>query len=114
VHAPLGDFFVRDLPAGSVVRAAIGYRNGTVFVALAHSPALETPPDAPSPLVADTLVRWTPAGTFRISDADPDAASILRALGRVRKSAVQEWREAARAASGKSSLGSSEGWSGSS
>jgi hypothetical protein len=106
VHATLGDFFVRDLPPGCVVRAAIGYRNGSVFVPLAHSPALETPPDAPSPLVADTLVRWTPNGTSRVSGADRDAASIQRALGRVRKVAVQEWRAAA-ASNGSAPLGSS-------
>jgi hypothetical protein len=111
VHTTLGDFFVRDLPAGCVVRAAIGYRDGTVFVSLAHSPALETPPNAPSPLVADTLVRWTPAGTLRISGGDDDAQAIQRALGRARKAAAQERRAAAAAFSnGGSPLGSSERW----
>jgi len=111
VHSTVGDFFVRDLPAGCVVRAAIGYRDGTVFVALAHSPALETPPDAPSPLLSDTLVRWTPTGTVRISGVDPDAQAIERALGRVRKTAAQERRAAAAAAEAAGSpLGSSERW----
>jgi hypothetical protein len=111
VHAPLGDYFVRDLPAGCVVRAAVGYRAGTMFVALAHSPALETPPNAPSPLVADSLVRWTPNGTSRISPVDRDAESILRVLGRVRKVAVQEWRAAAAAANRDDAhLGGSERW----
>jgi hypothetical protein len=84
VHATLGDFVVRDLPGGSVVRAAIGYRVGDVFVAIAHSPALETPAGAPSPLVADVLVRWTPRGTVRIEATDRDAAAIGRALERAR------------------------------
>jgi hypothetical protein len=115
VHSMLGDFFVRDLPAGCVVRAAIGYRDGAVFVSLAHSPALETPPDAPSPLVADTLVRWTPHGISRLSGMDPDAQAIARALGRVRKAAAEERREATASsaeagASPFGSLGSSERW----
>lgn len=111
VHSTLGDFFVRDLPAGCVVRAAIGYRDGTVFVALAHSPALETPPDAPSPLIAETLVRWTRGGTVRVSAVDPDAQAIERALGRVRKVAAQERRAAAAGfEAGGSPLGSSERW----
>ena len=84
VHATLGDRFATDLPAGCVVRVAIGYRHGDAFVAIAHSPALDTPPGAPSPLVADVLVRWTPHGALRLSPDDVDAASIERALGRVR------------------------------
>jgi hypothetical protein len=107
VDASLGDFFVRELPAGCVVRAAIGWRSGEAFESIAHSPALETPPDSPSPLVADVLVRWTPAGTSRIQPGDPDAGTIERALGRMR-------REAARARqsglNGGSLGGSSERW----
>src|SRR5450432_579901 len=85
VHATLGDYVVHDLPAGCVVRAAIGYRHGDAFVSIAHSPALDTPPDGPSPLVADVLVRWTPQGAVRVSSGDPDGASIERALDRVRR-----------------------------
>jgi hypothetical protein len=87
-----------------------------VFVSLAHSPALETPPDAPSPLLADTLVRWTPHGISRLSGIDPDAQAIARALGRVRRVAAQERRDAVAASSSESggsalgSLGSSERW----
>ena len=105
IGASLGDWFVRDLPAGCVVRAAIGWKSGDDFASIAHSPALETPPGAPSPLVADVLVRWTPAGATRVGPDDPEAASIHRALARVR-------REAARARqAGRGSLGgSSELW----
>ena len=113
VHETLGDHFEHDLPAGCVVRVAIGYRHGDTFVAIAHSPALDTPPGAPSPLVADVLVRWTPHGALRLSPDDVDAASIERALGRVRREATtetaREWRDAA----GRSApLGASERWSG--
>jgi hypothetical protein len=85
VHAPLGEYFLRDLPAGSVVRVAIGYRVGDAFVAITHSPALETPPGGPSALVGEALVRWTPAGALRVSVGDPDIGAIERALGRVRR-----------------------------
>src|SRR5262249_47508784 len=85
----VGDFFVRELPAGCVVRAAIGWKHGEAFLPVAHSPALETPPGAPSPLVADVLVRWTPQGTQRVAADDRDAASIDRALGRVRREAAR-------------------------
>lgn len=107
IDASLGDWFVRDLPPGCVVRAAIGWKHGDSFDSVAHSPSLETPPGSPSPLVADVLVRWTPAGAVRVQPGDPDAGAIERALGRVR-------REAARARQsgmiGGSALGSSERW----
>jgi hypothetical protein len=85
----LGDFFVRDLPAGCVVRAAIGYLVEGVFEPIAHSPALETPPGAPSPLVADTLVRWTSRGLVPLAADDEDAESIRRAVARARTDAVR-------------------------
>jgi hypothetical protein len=90
--ATLGDFFVRDLPPGCVVRAAIGWKHGDAFLPIAHSPALETPPGGPSPLVADVLVRWTPQGASPIARGDQDAVAIDRALGRVRREALKAWR----------------------
>jgi hypothetical protein len=113
VQVPLGDFFIRDLPAGCVVRAAIGYRVGDAFVAISHSPALETPPGAPSPLVADVLVRWTPAGAVRVSSEDRDAASIDRALGRARSEAAAEIAKSWGDTRGRVAPGGSSGqWSG--
>jgi hypothetical protein len=105
VTLPLGDFFARDLPPGAVVRVALGWKSGADFVPLAHSPALETPADGPSPLVADVLVRWTPQGAVPVRPGDRDAASIERALGLVR-------REETLARLGKHNgfLGSSERW----
>jgi hypothetical protein len=87
VHAELGDHFLRDLPGGCVVRVAIGYRQGDAFVAVAHSPSLETPPGAPAPVVADALVRWTLQGAVPISRRDPDASAIERAVSRIRRGA---------------------------
>lgn len=119
VHATFGDYFAGDLPAGCVVRVAIGYRHGDAFVAIAHSPALDTPPGAPSPLVADILVRWTPQGSTRVSHDDGDAAAIERALQRVRRQAAvdvaRSWADATRHAplgSSERAGGSSERWSG--
>ncbi|MBV9949672.1 MAG: DUF4912 domain-containing protein, partial [Myxococcales bacterium] len=89
----VGDFFVRDLAPGCVVRAAIGWKHGDVFLPIAHSPALETPPGAPSPLVADVILRWTPRGAVPVAQEDPDAAAIARALGRVRREAARAWTE---------------------
>jgi hypothetical protein len=76
-----GDRFVRDLPAGSIVRAAIGWRTGDVFLPLAHAPALETPAGVACPVVADAFVRWTPKGLLPVTPLDTDYASIRRALG---------------------------------
>jgi hypothetical protein len=87
VHAELGDYFVRDLPGGCVVRVAVGYRQGEAFVAVAHSPSLETPPGAPAPVVADVLVRWTLQGAVPVTRRDPDAPSIERAVRRIRRGA---------------------------
>ena len=85
VASPLGDWFVRGLPMGAVVRAAIGWRVGDLFVPVAHSPALETPAGGPSQVLADVLVRWTPRGAEPIGERDRDAGAIERALGIAKK-----------------------------
>jgi hypothetical protein len=75
---------VRDLPAGAVVRAGIGWRTGEVFLPIAHAPALETPPGVPCPAIAESFVRWTPRGIAPVTAHDSDYASIGRALGKLR------------------------------
>jgi uncharacterized protein DUF4912/tetratricopeptide repeat protein len=112
VDAAVGDWFERELPAGCVVRAAIGWRVGGEWTPIAHSPALETPPDSPSPLLADVLVRWTPAGAFPVSRDDADAASIERALGRARSRVrpLGEGHPAADSGTKFVSPGASEAW----
>jgi hypothetical protein len=69
------------------VRVAVGYRQGEAFVAVAHSPSLETPPGAAAPMVADVLVRWTLQGAVPVTRRDPDAPSIERAVRRIRRGA---------------------------
>jgi hypothetical protein len=81
VERASGDRFVRDLPAGSIVRAAIGWQTADAFLPIAHAPALETPPGEPCPVVAESFVRWTPRGLAPVTRHDPDYASIGRALG---------------------------------
>jgi hypothetical protein len=90
VSAALGDTFVRELPKGAVVRAAIGWRVGSELIPIAHSPALETPPGAPAPVPADVLIRWTIRGPMPLATGDGDAASIERALGVQRSRAARE------------------------
>jgi hypothetical protein len=84
LSATLGERFVGDLPSGTVVRVAVGYREGDTFLSIAHSPALEAAPGVSSGLVDDGLLRWTPRGSLRVLPEDPDAASIDRALSRAR------------------------------
>jgi hypothetical protein len=85
VPVKLGDFFARGLPSGSVVRVALGWKSGDVFLPIAHSAALETPPDSPSPILAEVLVRWTPEESVPVRDTDADAAPIGRAVGVVQR-----------------------------
>jgi hypothetical protein len=109
VGSSVGDYFVRDLPGGCVVRAAIGWKHGEAFVPIAHSPALETPPGAPSPLLADVLVRWTPKGPVPLTTEDRDAVAIQRALGRARREAADA-RRAALGGGLPGAIGSSQEW----
>jgi hypothetical protein len=92
VETTVGDVFIRTLPPGCVTRAAIGWKEGDAFIPIAHSPALETPSGAPSPMVADALVRWTPDGTLPVGSADRDASAIDRALLRMRSAPAEGWR----------------------
>ncbi len=102
IGTTLGDWFIRDLPTGCVVRAAVGWRNGEMFMPVAHSPALEVHPSAPSPIIAESLVRWTPQGSVAIDIDDVESEGIVRALGVVhayRVARVKAKRAAARGGS---------------
>jgi len=101
----LSDLFVDDLRPGCVVRVAIGYLHAGAFVSVAHSPALETARGAPTALVADALVRWTPQGAIPVAKDDPDAASIERAVERVTRETARSLRKSS---SSHLALGSSE------
>jgi hypothetical protein len=84
VFSPVGDYFLRELPKGAVVRVAIGYRTATAFVPLAHSPLLALPRREPSDRLASALVRWTPDGVVPVGEGDLSAGGAMqRALRRV-------------------------------
>lgn len=85
VHVQVGDWFIRELPPGVVVRCAVGWQTADAFVPVSHSPALEAHPNSPSPLLADGLIRWTATGAHRIASGDRDALVIARALDRVQE-----------------------------
>lgn len=82
VHAGYGDYFLRELPAGAVVRVAIGYRTLDAFVPFAHSPLLDLPRREPASELAHVLVKWSPAGVTPVASDDPAAGFLARALGR--------------------------------
>lgn len=110
VNTTLGDFFVRELPRGAVVRTAIGWRVGDAFVPSAHSPALETLAGEPSPLMADRLVRWTPEGTIPLADGEHENPGLLRALGIVGARLRSQARRAAMTGVGMNSPGAMDGF----
>ena len=80
---------LRPRPAGRLRRARRDrLPTRDAFVAIAHSPALDTPPGAPSPLVADTLVRNGPAPGRSVSHEDGDAATIVERAPKSRRQAA--------------------------
>ena len=68
------------LPEPSVVRVAVGWLDGSTFVPIAHSPALEM-------AQGRGLVVWTNKGSVPVVLDDPRAASIARALAASRVAA---------------------------
>lgn len=58
VYHQRGDWFVRDLPPGALVRAAIGWRAASRFAPLAIGVETSAPPEVPSPVAATRVVRW--------------------------------------------------------
>jgi hypothetical protein len=68
------------LPEPSVVRVAVGWLDGSTFVPIAHSPALEM-------AGGRGLVIWTTQGPIPVVLDDPRAASIARALAASRVAA---------------------------
>jgi hypothetical protein len=85
VTTTLGDYFVRDLPKDSIVRAAIGWLSeGGAFLSAAHSFVAQPAPRDRAPILAERLARWTPEATHVIEPGSTDAEAIrlVRALAR--------------------------------
>jgi len=81
VGEPIADWFIRSLPAGAIVRVAVGWRQGGVFLPIAHSAAIETPPDAQSPMLAEAFLAWGPSGLTRLA-ASTTAEAVAIVTGR--------------------------------
>ncbi len=85
-----GEWFVRDLPAGSVVRAAVGVRSGERFLPIAHTVDVEAPPASPSNAIATEVVVWTEGGTRAPSGEPPALRVIARDTGALGLPALPE------------------------
>jgi len=92
VRDPVGDWFVRDLPPGAVLRAALGWRGVASFEPLSVAMELSAPALGPAPVGASELVELTSDGVVPIDgsrpDADPIAAAVERARRRVAAGAL--------------------------
>jgi hypothetical protein len=90
VGEPIADWFVRSLPPGAIVRVAVGWRQRDVFVPIAHSSAIETPPDSPSPMLAEAFLAFSPQGLARIgASTTAEAAAVLGGRGHAGSSGVR-------------------------
>jgi hypothetical protein len=83
VDLEYGEWFVRDLPAGSIVRAAVGVRTGDRFLPIAHTADVEAPWASPSKSVARERVIWSEEGTrpATADDRRPQSLPLERDTG---------------------------------
>jgi len=96
VHAAVGDWFVRELPEGAVLRASVGWKSDAgLFVSAAHSRGVEPSRRDKASAVAQWLAKWTPEATLAVGPAEPEAQKLTRALARI------EARRLARVEAGK-------------
>lgn len=83
VFANLGEYFLRELPEGAVVRVAAGYRTPDgEFTPLAHSELFEAAlaRSADSPTPGPMLYRWTLDGMEPVERTGREAAFLAEAL----------------------------------
>jgi len=71
IDIEFGEWFVRDLPAASLLRAAIGFRAGERFLPIAHTLDVEAPAASASSAVATEVVVWTESGTHAPTGDEP-------------------------------------------
>ncbi len=81
-----GDTMLEELPAGAVVRTAIGWRIGEDVLPIAHSPALEAL-EIDAAGAVRTVARWTLRGFSHVDPDDRDAGAIERAFEAIRERA---------------------------
>jgi Tetratricopeptide repeat len=89
VDGARGDSLLTELPAGAVVRTAIGWRIGEGLIPIACSPALEAFERNAEGAVT-TVARWTMRGLAAVDGEDRDAGSIERAFEAIRARAKGE------------------------
>ncbi|MFI5298893.1 MAG: DUF4912 domain-containing protein [Polyangiales bacterium] len=89
----IGETFVRSLPAGAVVRVAIGLRAGDRFLPLAHTADLESPPDVPSDVPARKVVVWTRDRREDAAPIDVTANANAASVEAMREALVKVRRE---------------------
>jgi hypothetical protein len=119
VHERVGDWFVRDLPPGAVLRAALGWRAATGFEPLSVAMELSAPPFGAAAVGANELVELTPAGMVSIDGLRSDAEAMAAATERARRRVARGQAPASQASSSWPALmpspaGTLETWSSSS
>jgi len=94
VSSAVGDWFVRELPEGAVIRASVGWLSGDgVFVSAAHSRGVEpSRQEAAAPQLAQWLARWAPEASYPAGASEPEATKLARALARIeaRRAAMEQ------------------------
>lgn len=90
IDVELGEWFVRDLPAGAIVRAAIGLKSGERFLPVAHTGDVEAPVNKPSEAVAHELVVWTEGETRARTTRRSSLPPIARDAGTLGLPALPE------------------------
>jgi hypothetical protein len=81
----VGDWFVRDLPVGAVLRAAVGWRAASGFEPLSVAMELSSPQFGPAPVGAHELAQFTAEGVVPVERLRPEDESIAAALERARR-----------------------------
>jgi hypothetical protein len=119
VNERVGDWFVRDLPPGAVLRAALGWRAATGFEPLSVAMELSAPVFGPAAIGANELVELTPAGMVSIDGLRSDAEAMAAATERARRRVARGQGPASQASSSWPALmpspaGTLETWSSSS
>lgn len=100
VQARVGDWFVRDLPPGAILRAALGWRSPAGFQPFAIALEIGAPQASPSPIASTQLARFTKdEGALPI--AEPSGAldsAYARAVESYRRKLARSLSAAHRAA----------------
>ena len=84
IESLVGDWFVRELPVGALLRAAVGWRAAASFEPISVAMDVSAPAASPAAASADELVRFSMAGTSREGSLSPPSA-IAGAAERARR-----------------------------